>query len=383
MLMVGTIAGVMLATVLNNGGGAWDNAKKYIESGQLKDDDGNVLGKGSRCARRGRRRRHGRRSVQGHRRPVAPRPGEAARHHHPGARAALHPRSATPVDVVLQAALIGLLQGLTEFIPVSSSRAPRARAVDRRLGVRWADRQPGLRRLPAPRHAGGAARLLRAGLACATSARGWRASRERRIGADPDRRIAWLLVLGHRSRRRSSASRCEGLIEDAFHGDNDDVAAGDRRLPGHRRGGAVAAPIGSGAAAGSSTAVDRADGAGDRPVSQALALLPGISRSGATITTGLALGLTREAAARFSFLLATPITLGAGLYGSRRLLTESAHRDRVAGASGSASPSPPSPGWWRSASCCRGCGRRSVTVFSVYRRRVRRPSIVVLVVAGR
>jgi undecaprenyl-diphosphatase len=54
--------------------------------------------------------------------------------------------------------------------------------------------------------------------------------------------------------------------------------------------------------------------------SQALALLPGISRSGATLTAGLALGMTREAAARFSFLLATPITLGAGLYGSRRLL---------------------------------------------------------------
>jgi K(+)-stimulated pyrophosphate-energized sodium pump len=47
MLMVGTIAGVLLATTLNNGGGAWDNAKKYIESGQLKDDDGNVIGKGS------------------------------------------------------------------------------------------------------------------------------------------------------------------------------------------------------------------------------------------------------------------------------------------------------------------------------------------------
>ena len=47
MLMVGTIAGVLLATVLNNGGGAWDNAKKYIESGNLKDAAGNVLGKGS------------------------------------------------------------------------------------------------------------------------------------------------------------------------------------------------------------------------------------------------------------------------------------------------------------------------------------------------
>ena len=45
MLMVGTIAGVLLATVLNNGGGAWDNAKKYIEAGHLKDAAGNVLGK--------------------------------------------------------------------------------------------------------------------------------------------------------------------------------------------------------------------------------------------------------------------------------------------------------------------------------------------------
>jgi K(+)-stimulated pyrophosphate-energized sodium pump len=47
MLMVGTIAGVLLATVLNNGGGAWDNAKKYIESGNLTDEAGNVIGKGS------------------------------------------------------------------------------------------------------------------------------------------------------------------------------------------------------------------------------------------------------------------------------------------------------------------------------------------------
>ena len=47
MLMVGTIAGVLLATVLNNGGGAWDNAKKYIESGHLVDDEGQVIGKKS------------------------------------------------------------------------------------------------------------------------------------------------------------------------------------------------------------------------------------------------------------------------------------------------------------------------------------------------
>jgi K(+)-stimulated pyrophosphate-energized sodium pump len=45
MLMVGTIAGVMLATVLNNSGGAWDNAKKYIESGHLLDPAGNPIAK--------------------------------------------------------------------------------------------------------------------------------------------------------------------------------------------------------------------------------------------------------------------------------------------------------------------------------------------------
>ena len=45
LLMVGTISGVLLATVLNNAGGAWDNGKKFIESGNLKDANGNVLGK--------------------------------------------------------------------------------------------------------------------------------------------------------------------------------------------------------------------------------------------------------------------------------------------------------------------------------------------------
>jgi undecaprenyl-diphosphatase len=47
--------------------------------------------------------------------------------------------------------------------------------------------------------------------------------------------------------------------------------------------------------------------------SQAIALLPGVSRSGATMTTGLLFGLKREAAARFSFLMSIPIILGAGL----------------------------------------------------------------------
>jgi undecaprenyl-diphosphatase len=48
-------------------------------------------------------------------------------------------------------------------------------------------------------------------------------------------------------------------------------------------------------------------------VGQALAIFPGVSRSGATIAAGLVRGMEREPAAHFSFLLATPIILGAGL----------------------------------------------------------------------
>ncbi|MDP2931168.1 MAG: sodium-translocating pyrophosphatase [Chloroflexota bacterium] len=47
LLMVGTIGGILMASFMNNSGGAWDNAKKYIEDNQLKDEKGNVLGKGS------------------------------------------------------------------------------------------------------------------------------------------------------------------------------------------------------------------------------------------------------------------------------------------------------------------------------------------------
>src|SRR5262249_7902469 len=52
---------------------------------------------------------------------------------------------------------------------------------------------------------------------------------------------------------------------------------------------------------------------------QTLALVPGVSRSGITLTAGRACGLARVSAARFSFLLATPITFGALLLETRHL----------------------------------------------------------------
>lgn len=59
-------------------------------------------------------------------------------------------------------------------------------------------------------------------------------------------------------------------------------------------------------------------------IAQAFALIPGSSRSGTTITAGLFVGLTRESAARFSFLLSIPSILGAGvyeLYSHRQVIT--------------------------------------------------------------
>lgn len=56
-------------------------------------------------------------------------------------------------------------------------------------------------------------------------------------------------------------------------------------------------------------------------VAQGVAIAPGISRSGATMGAGLLLGLKRDAAARFSFLLSAPIILGTGLFQVKKLLS--------------------------------------------------------------
>ncbi|MCL1113310.1 MULTISPECIES: undecaprenyl-diphosphate phosphatase [Shewanella] len=60
---------------------------------------------------------------------------------------------------------------------------------------------------------------------------------------------------------------------------------------------------------------------------QALALIPGTSRSGATMTAALMLGLTREAAARFSFLMSIPVSFGAAILVTKDLLESPAAID--------------------------------------------------------
>jgi undecaprenyl-diphosphatase len=223
------------------------------------------------------------------------------------------------MDLVFQAILVGVLQGLTEFIPISSSAhlelAPWIFGWEEGGLI-------GSLAFDVLLHLGTFLALLlyfwrdfvRLAIALVASLR------ERRIGDDLDRRLAWLLVLATLPAAVIGFAG-EDLIDEVLHGGGDMV-----RL-------AIATFLLVGAAG--LLAADRW-GRRERDIrhvgvvaalvvgfSQALALLPGISRSGATITAGLAMGLTREAAARFSFLLATPITLGAGLYGSRDLLAES------------------------------------------------------------
>jgi undecaprenyl-diphosphatase len=222
------------------------------------------------------------------------------------------------VDAVLQAAIVGLIQGLTEFIPISSSAhlelAPWLFGWEQ-------DRVIGTLAFDVFLHLGTLLallvyfirdwlRLLRAFIASIA---------QRRIGADPERRLAWLLVLGSVP-AAVIGFVLEAQIEERLHGDSDAtrlaiagfLVAGALLLWAADRWGRRERDL---ARIGPGTAL--AVGA-----AQALALLPGISRSGATIAAGLAFGLEREAAARFSFLLAIPITLGAGLYGSRHLFAE-------------------------------------------------------------
>ena len=307
LLMVGTIAGVLLATVLNNGGGAWDNAKKYIESGHLKDAAGNVLGKKTRRPRRGGRRRHGRRSVQGHRRPVAPRPGQAPGDDHAGPRPALHPlgrpgtagrapraRPAVRVrwTLILQAIVIGHRAGAHGVPADLLVRAPHRRSATCSAGTtlpqrRWPSRS--------------SSTWGRSSRSSSTSGAtgpgscrpGWRRSATARSRGDPDRKLAWLIAA-----TMPPAIVAGVLLNDFFEEQVRQpvlVAAHARR----RRRASSGRPTGSGAGRPRWSA-SAFGGAFFIGCAQALALVPGISRSGISISAGLALGLTREAAARFS-----------------------------------------------------------------------------------
>jgi undecaprenyl-diphosphatase len=217
------------------------------------------------------------------------------------------------VGLVLQAVVIGLIQGLTEFIPISSSA--HLIFVPRVLG--WDDAFLNSNQFDVMLHMGTLLALLVyfwRDLVALLSA--WLASiRDQSLRDDPTRRLAWLLVV----------SVIPGALLGALGESFFDTYFREHSLL------FIAALLAVGA-----TVLWIAEGVGSRRrglddlrlpdaavigVAQAFALFPGISRSGITIAGGLFLGLSREAAARFSFLMATPIIAGAGLWKGRELVT--------------------------------------------------------------
>lgn len=213
--------------------------------------------------------------------------------------------------LILQALAIGILQGLTEFIPISSS----AHLIIVPWLLKWND--PALISLPfdVALHLGTLLaifvyfatdwiRLLRAGIVSIL---------ERKIGTDVDRRMAWFLVIGCIPGGIVGVL-AESKIEQLFHQPNQPIRASAmivmaiiialfafvmftvERLARHTR------------ALDTLTLKDTLI----IGLAQALAVFPGVSRSGSTITAGIAINLERQAAARFSFLLGAPLIAGTG-----------------------------------------------------------------------
>lgn len=200
-----------------------------------------------------------------------------------------------------QAIVLGVLQGLTEFLPISSSA--HLRVVPAFLG--WED--PGA----------AFTAVVQIGTEVAVVLFFWRDIV--RIGAawlrslvrpdtrgDPDARMGWFIIVGSLpivtlgvafQRPIETTARSLALVGTTLIvfglllGIADRVGA--KRYPITHLGWRDAVLYGLG---------------------QALALIPGVSRSGATISVGLLLGYEREAATRYAFLLAIPAVVGAGLF---------------------------------------------------------------------
>jgi undecaprenyl-diphosphatase len=214
------------------------------------------------------------------------------------------------MDSIVQAFIMGVVQGLTEFLPISSSG--HLILVPYLFG--WDDTFIRSLAFSVALHAGTLAallvyfrddwlRLIPAGLAVL---------RDRSFQDDRDRRLAWLLVV----------STIPAAVVGVLFNDPIENAI--------RQAGLVAIMLVIGGVilwtadhwGSRNTDIDHlsvraAFGLG---AAQALALIPGVSRSGISISAGLFAGLDRGDAARFSFLMATPITVLAVAYEGVKLV---------------------------------------------------------------
>lgn len=213
---------------------------------------------------------------------------------------------------LLKAAILGIIQGLTEFLPISSSgHLILARDL---LGWNLLANAHLNKIFDVALHAGTFLALVaffRSDIARLLSA--FLASLRHGVGYDPERRLAWAIALGAIPAGVAGVM-AERIIEDALSAPllvaTELVVfavllwLADRN--GRKRRDLSSAVISDGLVVG---------------VAQALALAPGVSRSGITMTACLMRGMTREAAARFSFLLSLPVVGGAAVYSSFSLLS--------------------------------------------------------------
>jgi undecaprenyl-diphosphatase len=220
----------------------------------------------------------------------------------------------------LQAILLGVVQGLTEFLPVSSSGhlllGQYFLGLDQdRFGLPF-DVALHLGTLVAVvtyfwrdllRMAGAFVRSLSPG---------------GRDLADPDQRLAYL-ILASTIPAALIGYFLEGFFEEAVR--SPWVVVFNLVLVGVLF--IVSEAVGSRTRRADKLRFVEAGGIG---LAQAAALVPGVSRSGATITLGLFLGLRREEAARFSFLMSVPIIVGAGSLQLAEVAAEGMERSQVA-----------------------------------------------------
>jgi undecaprenyl-diphosphatase len=208
----------------------------------------------------------------------------------------------------LESIVLGIVQGLTEFLPISSTA--HLRIVPAFLG--WDD--PGAAFTAVTQLGTMAAVLLYFRHDLIRIARAWlRSLRDRSARRELDARIGWYIVLG---------TIPIGIFGVLFK-DQIENGARDLYLIGSALivlGLVLLAAERVGTKDRSIEQIEARDGLAVG-FAQALALVPGVSRSGATITAGLFLGLDRTTAARFSFLLSVPAVVLSGLLELGSILT--------------------------------------------------------------
>ncbi len=218
------------------------------------------------------------------------------------------------MDTFAQAVIMGIVQGLTEFLPVSSS----GHLIIVPYLAGWTDPFITSLAFSVMLHIGTLAALLvyfRSDWLRLIPA-GFATIRDRSFDSDPDRRLAWLIAVA-----TVPALIVGVLLNDVVEQRFREVGLVALMLV---VGGAIlwlAERQGSRRLLAVDLTFPKALAIGG---AQALALVPGISRSGISISAGLFAGLDRESAARFSFLMATPITAAAAVYETYKVVTNDA-----------------------------------------------------------